>query len=255
MAGSRGLDIAWLGQAGFRLVHGGLSIAIDPYLSDECATLYGLVRRQAAPVAADELGADAVLVTHWHEDHFDLPTISAALEGGSRVIAPPSVVARLDGRLGGTAAVTAIRPGESVAVGDARVTAVPADHAVAGFLTEDAVGFLVEIDGIRVYHSGDTAYSRDIVRSLPSLDVALVCINGSGGNMNVAEAASLAAQLDVTTVVPMHVGMWADDAYGAEATLDPERFAGLLRAWAPAVRVAVPSPGAEAFLRVEGGRG
>jgi len=220
-----GATIRWLGQAGFLIDVAGTRIAVDPYLSDECERIHGLVRVAPAPITPTGLSVDAIAVTHWHEDHFDLPTVEAARSKGCTIIAPPSVLARIRGMLGDGDDLLAIRPGETVPVGAVHIRATPAVHRVAGFLTEDAVGILIEAADQVIYHSGDTEYSRQIVDALNRhIDVALVCVNGSGGNMNVMEAAAFVAQLDVAKVVPMHVGMWADAAYGPGSTLDPLAF-------------------------------
>lgn len=237
------IAVDWLGQAGFLIRAATARIAIDPYLSDECERVYGLRRQIAPPVPAQNLRADFVLVSHWHEDHLDLGSVTALAESGSVFIAPPSVIDRLRGRGVAQDQRIGIIAGQTVRLGDAAVTAVPARHRVPGYLTEDAVGFRVEIGGVRIYHSGDTDYDRSLLQAGVggSLDLVLLCSNGTGGNMNVWEAATLAAQLRTALVVPMHFGMWAPADYGPGATLDPRQFCELYRALQPEGRVAIPS--------------
>ena len=109
----------------------------------------------------------------------------------------------------------------------------------------DAIGLLLRIDGIRLWHSGDTEYDEHL-RALATqkLDVAFICINGGGGNMNAREAALLAWQLKPRTVVPMHYGMWPVEAYryhGAapDATPYPALFTSTLAKLSPRRRVKV----------------
>ena len=85
---------------------------------------------------------------------------------------------------------------------------------------------MLEIDGLRIYHSGDTEYDLRL-RALAynkraPIDAALLVINGAGGNMNAHEAALLAWQLGVKTVVPMHHILWKDFNGGEQSTLDPQ---------------------------------
>src|SRR5439155_18788938 len=107
----------------------------------------------------------------------------------------------------------ALSAGESWDFADVRVTATWTRHGSCEDApgTDEAVGFLLEIDGIRLWHPGDTEYDASLHRTFQRpLDVAFVPINGSGGNMNAHEAALLAWQLGVGVAVPMHFGMWAE---------------------------------------------
>ena len=90
-----------------------------------------------------------------------------------------------------------------------------------------AISVTVEVAGRRIYHSGDTEYDSRAyaVRARGPIDVGLFVINGTGGNMNLREAAFLAAELGVGVAIPMHYGMWRPEKYGPGATLDPDEFA------------------------------
>lgn len=118
--------------------------------------MHGLPRQVPAPAAPAELTAAAVPVSHWHEDHLDLDSADELAASGAVFVAPVSCVARLAGRGIHASQLVAARPGRSHQIGAAAVTAVPARHMVAGFLTEDAAGYVIETDGIRIDHSGDT---------------------------------------------------------------------------------------------------
>lgn len=247
--------IDWLLQAGFRVRGARTAVAVDPYLSDACAEIYGLQRRREPPVTADRLDVQAVCVSHWHEDHLDLPTVQTLLNAGTLLVGPPSCVARLAGRGADPALLRPVQPGQAVQVGDATITAVPARHAVPGYVTEDAVGYVVELDGVRIYHSGDTDYDRTLLDAgVDSLDVALLCINGTGGNMNPVEAAALTAQLRPRRVVGMHIGLWTDEGYGPGATTDPESFGQLCAAVAPTTEVVLADAAAPLEIEPAGRR-
>lgn len=244
------MNIEWLGQAGFLLKGTTTSVAIDPYLSDLVEHELSAPRQMAPPRPPAEIGADVVLASHWHPDHLDLDSAVEFANAGVTFVAPPSCIQRLVGRGVDRSQLIPIVTGQEVWVGDATITAVPALHQLAGWITEDAVGYVVEIDGVRVYHSGDTDYDRRMLAANDGgpLDAALVCINGVGGNMNVWEAACLAAQLDVRVAVPMHWGMWTDDDYGPGATLDPAEFVELYSRFAPGRETHVPSLSEELVL-------
>jgi L-ascorbate metabolism protein UlaG (beta-lactamase superfamily) len=140
------------------------------------------------------------------------------------------------------ALLTEITPGETVRVGDLAVTGVPARHAVAGYIAEDAVGYVVDSGSARVYHSGDTDYDRLLLDAggHGPLNVALVCVNATGGNMNPTEAAALVSQLRPTTAVPMHWGMWLDDT---DPAVFPTEFADVYGRLCPGAKVRIPELG------------
>jgi L-ascorbate 6-phosphate lactonase len=231
---------AWLGQAGYLLkTHVGLTVMIDPYFSDECEKEDGLKRLFPPPINADELVPDVVLVTHGHLDHFDEPTIRMfASAGRTTLVAPPSCTDRASNLGWRPAKLRSLRPGQSVTRSGCQITATFARHTLP-----DAIGYLLAIDGIRLWHSGDTEYDQNL-RALAKqkLDVAFICINGGGGNMNAHEAALLAWQLKPRAVVPMHYGMWSVEDYryrGAapDATPDPALFSSTLNKLSTRVRV------------------
>lgn len=249
------VDVDWLLQAGFRLRTPSATIVIDAYLSDRCAEIHGLQRRAAPPVEATELGADVVLVSHWHEDHLDMPTVLTALAAGSTVIAPPSCIDRIKGSVGRADRLRAIGTGDTVQIADVEITAVPARHEVAGYLTEDAVGYIVHTEGVRIYHSGDTEYDRSMLAAgVDGLDLALVCVNGTGGNMNAAEAAILVHQLAPRLAVPMHIGLWTEAGYSPAAATAVDDFTELCARLSPNTTVVAPDASTPITL-VAGGPG
>jgi len=247
--GAGQVAVAWLGQAGFLLAgRAGTTFMIDPYLSDHAAGSAGLRRIPRAPAAVDDLTPDVILVTHTHGDHLDPPTIrSYGNRGRSTLVAPPAVARIAAEELGWVGPLIELPAGESVEVGGARVSATWTRHGYEDAPgPQAAVGYLVEMDGLALWHAGDTEYDARLHRFPPGdLDVAFLPINGTGGNMNAYEAALLASQLRVGVTVPMHFGMWAaeDYTYGATepwATLDPDTFVRSYRALAPDAGAQVP---------------
>ena len=221
--------LKWLGQSGLEITApDGATCLIDPYLSDWCGRFSANPR--VPPIALDPAKAKpTVLITsHWHDDHLDpeaVPII-ARMSPETVFVGPPSCAIRC--RWWGAAAerVVALGRGEWVTVGGFRVTAGFARHDVPGMLAEDAISITLEVAGRRIFHSGDTEYDSRIraVRELGAIDIGLFVINGTGGNMNVREAAFLAAELDVGLAIPIHYGMWQPEKYGPGATLDPHEF-------------------------------
>jgi L-ascorbate 6-phosphate lactonase len=231
---------AWLGQAGYLFkTRGGLTIMIDPYFSDEGERQEGLKRLFPPPITAEEFQPDLLLVTHGHLDHLDEPTVGAyAASARTTLIAPPSCTSRASGLGWPSSKLRSLAPGETTKTAGCQFMATFARHTLP-----DAIGFLMTIDGIRLWHSGDTEYDEHLRQmATHQLDVAFICINGGGGNMNAHEAALLAWQIKPKLVVPMHYGLWSADDYtyrGAapDATPDPALFASTLANLDPHLRV------------------
>ncbi|MBN9158418.1 MULTISPECIES: MBL fold metallo-hydrolase [unclassified Microbacterium] len=229
----------WLGQAGFAIRHGDTLLFIDPYLSDVLAGKYrGKVfphtRMQEPPVnPSDVAGLDAVLCTHGHTDHMDLGAIpylqsssdplfvvprSEALKAVSRGI-PASRLVGLDAQ-------------ESFATPGYRITAVPAAHeeiVVDGHGQNLFLGYVIEIGGVRIYHSGDCApYAgqQELIAKL-GVDLALLPVNGRDahrngngvpGNLTLDEAVALTRAAGIPALVCHHWGMFEFN------TADPEEL-------------------------------
>jgi L-ascorbate metabolism protein UlaG (beta-lactamase superfamily) len=223
------VTLRWLGQAGFEITApGGETCLIDPYLSDWCARFSANPR--VPPIALDpaKVRPTVVVNSHWHDDHLDPEAIPIIIRSSPETVfaGPPSSAIRYrwwgvpDDR------VVALGRGESTTVGPFTIAAGFARHEVPGMLVEDAISVTVEVAGRRIYHSGDTEYDSRIyaIRARGPADVGLFVINGTGGNMNLREAAFLAAELAVGTAIPMHYGMWRPEKYGPGATLDPDEF-------------------------------
>ena len=242
---------AWLGQAGYLIkTSGGLNVMIDPYFSNEVERHEGLKRMFPPPITPDELQPDVLLVSHGHLDHFDEPTIKSFGSAGRTLLAaPPSCISRAQGLGWPAPKLRSLQPGQLVTKMGVKVTATFAMHTLP-----DAIGFVLDIDGIRIWHSGDTEYDQHL-RSLAGakLDVAFICINGAGGNMNAHEAALLAWELKPRTVVPMHYGLWSkkDYRYGGvapDATPDPKRFESTLRKLSTRVKIRTLAVGRTVIL-------
>lgn len=217
----------WLGQGGYLFKSpGGVIVVLDPYLSDYAEAFWGVQRLNPPPLAIERLTPDVHLVTHWHEDHLDAPTIRHyARQPDVAFAGPESCV--IKARVWGwpEERTVILERGDTHQFGDVAVTATFARHEVAAAMTPDAVGFLLDIGGLRLWNVADSEYDARLrPMADEGIDVMFVPINGVGGNMSAHEAALLTWQVAPRIAVPMHYGMWADEQYGPGATLDPETF-------------------------------
>ncbi len=127
---------------------------------------------------------DAILITHWHEDHFSPEAVAAHLTRNARavLISSPEVVARVRA-VAPDLPVQRVRgvlpaPGqfEAVTVGSVTVRVLRIRHNPTRRLPEQHVGFLIG-EKAPVLHVGDADPAADnfvLLRSLPRVDVALL---------------------------------------------------------------------------------
>ncbi len=241
----------WLGGSGFIFkTPAGTQIYIDPYLSSSAEAIFGLGNRRGfpSPIRAEDVRADALISTHWHEDHLDpgaVPVI-AQHSRATRFIMPPSATGRALSWGVPRDRVVALVVGQSLHVADVKITAVPARHeaGIPGWEVPDAVGVVLESESLKIYHTGDTEYDvRLRLLRHEGMDAVIACINGVTGNMNAHEAALLAWHLGAKTVIPMHHLLWEGSPGGLEATLDLTLFAETYRKLGGAGRVVLPEVG------------
>ena len=113
--------IRWLGHATVLIELDGVRILTDPVLRSRVLHL-----RRAVPLELDELeGLDAVLVSHVHYDHLDLPSLRR-LDRDVRLVVPKGAGPLVRSR--GFRSVEEIVAGDDVVVGSTSVRAVPAEH-------------------------------------------------------------------------------------------------------------------------------
>lgn len=236
------IAIFWLAQAGYALVtSSGTVIVIDAYLSDCVERLNGFKRLMPAPLCADELASDVsvdcVVSTHSHADHLDVDSIPVlAQRESTRFIGAPDCAA-LYSQLGiSPERCTILHKGETVRVRDVAITGIDADH---GELAPEALGVLLTVDGLRVWHVGDTAFRPDLWTDVlaAGVDIILPPINGAFGNLNGEQAARLAGLARARVAIPAHFWMFA------EHNGNPAEFLRACAAYAPDVRPVLLTPG------------
>lgn len=209
-------QIKWLGQAGYLISIGDVSLCIDPYLSNSVEEIEGLKRLVPPPISPADIHVSYMLFTHDHLDHFDEPSLRQISNDSTVFIGPKSCMNRLDWIP--SEQKIEIARGSSVPLSPLTLRAVFAAH------TADSVGYILQ-EGTQggIYLTGDTLYDERLLDAKKYSPSALfVCINGKLGNMNYREAAQLALALDVHTAIPHHYGMFAEN------TEDPALFAALL---------------------------
>lgn len=241
--------LTWLGHATVLVELDGARILTDPLLRRHP---YHLVRHVPVPDLATLQALDAVLISHLHLDHLDLPSLRRL---GLDV---PLVVGRGAGplvRRAGFTDVTELSAGEHTEVGGVTVVATPAAHDAHRHPRGPVaapLGFVLDA-GRRVYFAGDTGLFDGMAHlSALRLEAALLPIWGWGpalgpGHLDPIGAAEAAALIRPRIVVPIHWGTYFPRGLrwrGAMAFEGaPRRFAEATARLAPGVRVARLEPG------------
>jgi L-ascorbate 6-phosphate lactonase len=238
------LGLWWLGQAGFVFkTPAGKIVYLDPYLSDAVERLHGFKRLSLPPIAAQEVRADLVVLTHEHADHLDPDALPIIVRNNPacRFAAPSGCAQGLDAAGVDAKNRLTLEPHRRYDVDGVAIHTAPADH---GELSATALCLVLEFDGIRVLCTGDTAFRRQLLQPLYDVqpDLLLPCINGVFGNMSHIDAAMLVQQAKPRWAIPCHYWMFAE--HGAA---DPAGFMHACRQFCPEVKTAVLRPG-ERFL-------
>jgi L-ascorbate metabolism protein UlaG (beta-lactamase superfamily) len=208
-----GARLTWIGHASFLLQLEGVSLLVDPVLEP---SISGFISRNVEPGLgyADLPRIDAVLVTHSHYDHLDLPTLR-------RVRAPVLAGLGLGALLAREGlACTELRWWQEVPCQGVRIHFVPAQHwSRRGLVDTNRTlwgGFVVQGGSASIYHSGDTAWFdgfAEIGRRHPGIDAALLPIGAydppwfmERQHLNPEQALRAFQALGAARMVPMHWG-------------------------------------------------
>lgn len=241
-------QITYAGHATILVELDGTRLLTDPVLRRRV----GPLRRQGAPPPRDGWAdIDAVLISHLHHDHSDLPSLRQVGRDVPMLV-PPGAGRFFERR--GFSAVSELAPGESSRVGGIAVTVTEASHSGGRLFAADAqaVGFLLSGSRQRVYFAGDTDLFDGMEGLAGELDLALLPIWGWGpslgpGHLDPERAARATALLAPRVAVPIHWGtlypLGLARLRPGPLRTPPREFAARVRELAPQVEVRVLAPG------------
>jgi len=196
----RSLKISWLGHDGFRIKNT-KTVYIDPYVME----------------AGEK--ADIILISHEHFDHCS-PGVIKKIVSSNTTIVTTALVKR---QLSGTKAkeIRAVKPGQKMLIDDVSIETVPAYNLnkfrspgeVFHAKHEEMLGFIVTMNGVRIYHAGDTDSIPEMQH--PNVDIACLPVSGTYV-MTAEEAAEAVKRLRPKIAIPMHYGSIVGDVHDAE---------------------------------------
>jgi len=184
--------IKWLGHAGFSIHAGDKVIVIDPYQVEACDP------------------ADILLITHSHFDHCSPEDIDKIKKASTVIVTEPESAGNLSGD------VRVVKPGDTINIDDVTIEAVSAYNTNKDFHPQQNnwLGFIVTVEGVRIYHAGDT----DLIPEMNtfSADIALLPVSGTYV-MTADEAIEAAKQIKPQIAIPMHYDAIVGSAQDAGA--------------------------------------
>ncbi|WP_255921350.1 MBL fold metallo-hydrolase [Streptomyces humicola] len=163
-----GLRLTWMGHSSVLAEIDGRRVLFDPVWGERCSpfSFAGPRRVHPTPLPLGALGdlgpLDAVVISHDHYDHLDLPTIRRLVRTGTVFAVPLGVGAHLE-RWGVPAdRMAELDWNETVQIEGLTLTATPARHfcgrAIRNRQRTLWASWVVAGPGHRIYHSGDTGY-------------------------------------------------------------------------------------------------
>jgi L-ascorbate metabolism protein UlaG (beta-lactamase superfamily) len=242
--------LRYVGHATVLVELDGVRLLTDPLLRRRVAHLRRTTRVDMAPLR----DLSAVLVSHAHHDHLDLPSLEL-LGRELPVIVPRGLAPLLRKRR--FEHVVEVGEGEELAIGGLTVRATHADHSgsrtFSGVVAAQPVGYAI-LGSRRIYFAGDTDLFDEMDGLVDGLDVALIPIWGWGPSLGrgkhldpkgAAEAIRrlrprIAVPIHWGTYRPIHLGVFDEPAF---LRWPAEVFERATATAAPAVEVRVLKPG------------
>ncbi len=175
-------NLEWLGHDCFRLKAVGKTIYFDPF-----------------QISGEHPPADIIFISHEHFDHCSPEDIDKIRQPSTVIITEPNAATKLSGN------VMSLIPGQKVSLDGIDILAVPAYNTNKDFhpRSKNWLGFIITIDGVRLYHAGDTDYIPEMKNF--KADIALLPISGTYV-MTAEEAAQAALDINPKVAIPMHFG-------------------------------------------------
>jgi L-ascorbate metabolism protein UlaG (beta-lactamase superfamily) len=193
--------INWLGHSSFRIMSN-IIIYIDPWKVNE------------------HIKADIIFITHSHFDHMSIPDINNLSKKETIIIAPYSSKEELSEIKN---EIIFLKPNQKININEISINSIPAYNKERDYhpKSKEWLGYIIEIDGERIYFAGDTDYIPEMDK-LKNIDIAFLPISGTY-TMDVNEAVEAALEIHPRYVIPTHYGDIIGDSDDAKEFINKIR--------------------------------
>ena len=213
----------WIGHATYLINNGDITILADPIFSERASPVGWAGPERLIPPAmaiGDLPSIDAIVISHNHYDHLDIPSLQSlqAVNSDVSILVPKGDKALLERH--GLLNVSEFSWWQSMRVKETEFTFTPVQHwsgrGITGRNTSWWGGWFMNNSDLSIYHAGDTGYSNDFIatrKRLGAPDIAFIPIGAysprwfmKNQHVNPMEAVQVAIDLDATRSFGMHWG-------------------------------------------------
>ena len=182
-----GITIERISHDAFKISTPSVTIYIDPY-----------------NIPGSPRDGDIVICTHDHFDHCSIEDVEKVAKEDAVIVASINCEKKVK-KLKREARL--LKPGDSTDVKGVKIVAIPAYNINKPYHPREyqGIGVVIELDGTRIYHAGDTDYIPEMKQLRGKIDIALLPVSGTYV-MDADEAVKAALEIQPKIAVPMHWG-------------------------------------------------
>jgi len=182
----KNLEIEKFGQSCFSIANG-KKVYFDPY-----------------NVAGGSSEAEIILISHSHYDHCSIEDLKRIVQDGTIVVCTADCQSKLT-KLDKKIDIKILEPGNQIEIKGIKIKAIPA-YTFSEYHPKDENwnGYVVEVEGVRVYHAGDSDLIPEM-SSLGKIDLAFLPVGGTY-TMDAEQASRAALIIKPELAIPMHYG-------------------------------------------------
>jgi len=192
------IKLTLLGNAGVMIEADGMRIYIDPL---------------SLPSNYSSLTADAILITHPHEDHYNSTCINMLQKPSTVNVFPNNMTAEITAHDG-----VGVNPLDSVQVGNINITAFYMytevwidDVRFASHPSEaNWTSYIIDINGFKILHAGDSKNITEYELITDQMNVVLLPLGPGCQSMAGVEVVDAIAKLQPDYFIPIHFESYLD---------------------------------------------